>query len=268
MDSTEAASFLLWSSPEPWNTFEKLNKEKELVGIYISGHPLEDYNIELDNFRNISLTVLQNRLADLPEKEFSFIGIVNKALNLESRRGNKYGVLEIQDMDGSMEFRLFGDQYLKFKHFLVEGCFLHISGKVQLKHRNFNPDGKEKEFKIQNIELLSEVLEKKVNKVYLRWDADLLDALEIQAIDDVFSENKGSKPVYFELIDKRDFSSVVLASRSLKISFTNQLLDQLKQQNSFLGYSINQSKVNEFVYRLKVSEKKRQDQINEPSLSI
>ena len=253
---------------DPWNTFEKLNKEKELVGIYISGHPLEDYKIELDNFRNISLNVLQNRLVDLPEKEFSFIGIVNKALNLESRRGNKYGVLEVQDMDGAMEFRIFGEQYLRFSYFFVEGSFLHVRGKVQLKHRNYNPDGKQKEFKIQNIELLSDVLENKVKKVYLRWDANLLDALEIQAIDEIFSENKGNKPVYFELIDKHDYSSVVLASRDLKISFSNQLLDQLKQQNSFLGYSVNQSKVNEFIYKLKVSENNKKDEINEPSLSI
>ncbi len=253
---------------EPWNTFEKLNKEKELVGIYISGHPLEDYQIELDNFRNISINVLQNKLAELPEKEFSFIGIVNKALNLESRRGNKYGVLEIQDMMGSMEFRLFGDQYLKFSRFFVNGCFLHITGKIQLKPRHYNSDGKQKEFKIQHIELLSEVLEKKVNKIYLRWDANSMDALEIQAIDEIFLKNKGSKPVYFELVDKNDFSSVVLASRNLKISLSNLLLDQLKQQNSFLGYSVNQSKINEFVYNLKLAEHKKQGEINEPSLSI
>ena len=253
---------------EPWNTFEKLNKEKELVGIYISGHPLEDYQIELDNFRNISINVLQSKLAELPEKEFSFIGIVNKALNLESRRGNKYGVLEIQDMMGSMEFRLFGDQYLKFSRFFVNGCFLHITGKIQLKPRHYNSDGKQKEFKIQHIELLSEVLEKKVNKIYLRWDANSMDALEIQAIDEIFLENKGSKPVYFELVDKNDFSSVVLASRNLKISLSNLLLDQLKQQNSFLGYSVNQSKINEFVYNLKLAEHKKQGEINEPSLSI
>ena len=261
--------------PEPkipdadeWNTFEKLNKEKELVGIYISGHPLQDYQIELDNFRNISLNVLQNKLLELPEKEYSFIGIVNKALNLESRRGNKYGVLEMQDMIGGMEFRIFGDQYLKFSHYFVDGCFLHITGKVQLKPRNYNSDGKQKEFRIQQIELLSEVLEKKIKKVYLRWDANLMDALEIQAIDELFEQNKGSKPVYFELVDKNDYSSVVLASRNLKIAFTNQLLDQLKQNNSFLGYSLNQSKINEFIYNLKLTEKRNKALKNEPSLSI
>jgi hypothetical protein len=70
------------------------------------------------------------------------------------------------------------------------------------------------------------------------------------------------------LVDKNDYSSVVLASRNLKIAFTNQLLDQLKQNNSFLGYSLNQSKINEFIYNLKLTEKRNKALKNEPSFSI
>ena len=71
---------------------------------YISGHPLQDYLLELKYFCDINLKVLNEKLQDLPEREFSFIGLANGAANLESRRGTKYGVLELQDMEGQMEF--------------------------------------------------------------------------------------------------------------------------------------------------------------------
>ena len=79
--------------------FELLTKEKEVVGIYISGHPLEDYLLELKYFCDINLKILNENLQDLPEREFSFIGLANNAANLESRRGTKYGLIELQDME-------------------------------------------------------------------------------------------------------------------------------------------------------------------------
>ena len=240
--------------PEPtipacdqWNTYEKLNKEKDVVGIYISGHPLEDYKLELQNFCDINANVLSENINQLPEREFTIIGIANKAVNLQSRKGSRYGVLEIQDMFGSMEFRLFGEQYLKFMHFLDPGNFLSVTGKIQLKPKYYNPDGKQKEFKISKIELLKDVLEKNVKNIYLRWDSKRLNKLEIDNIDLVFNNHKGKKPVYFELIDPDDKSNVLLTSRDVMLRVTNELLEDLKELPSFLGCSLNKSKLNGYL---------------------
>jgi DNA polymerase-3 subunit alpha len=234
--------------PEPiipacdeWNTYEKLNKEKDVVGIYISGHPLEDYKLELQNFCSINANILSENINQLPEKEFTIIGIANKAVNLQSRRGTRYGVLEIQDMLGSMEFRLFGEQYLKFMHFLVPGNFLSVTGKIQLRPKHYNADGKQKEFNISKIELLKELLEKNVKTIYLRWDSKQLDKLEIDNIDLVFNNHKGKSPVFFELIDQEDKSNVLLTSRDVMLNVSNELLVDLQELPSFLGCSLNKS---------------------------
>ncbi len=234
--------------PEPiipacdeWNTYEKLNKEKDVVGIYISGHPLEDYKLELQNFCSINANILSENINQLPEKEFTIIGIANKAVNLQSRKGTRYGVLEIQDMLGSMEFRLFGEQYLKFMHFLVPGNFLSVTGKIQLRPKHYNADGKQKEFNISKIELLKEVLDKNVKTIYLRWDSKQLDKLAIDNIDLVFNNHKGKSPVFFELIDMEDKSNVLLTSRDVMLNVSNELLADLNELPSFLGCSLNKS---------------------------
>ena len=87
-----------------------LSREKEVVGIYLSGHPLQDYKLELEYFCDVNLKVLKEHQEQLPEKEYAFIGLASSAANLESRRGTKYGVLDLQDMEGQMEFRLFGEK--------------------------------------------------------------------------------------------------------------------------------------------------------------
>ena len=253
--------------PEPpipacdeWNTYEKLNKEKDVVGIYISGHPLEDYKLELQNFCDINASVLDENINQLPEREFTIIGIANKAVNLQSRKGTRYGVLEIQDMFGSMEFRLFGEQYLKFMYFLVPGNFLSVTGKIQLKPKHYNSDGKQKEFKISKIELLKDVLEKNVKTIYLRWDSKQLNKLEIDNIDLVFNNHKGKKPVYFELIDPDDKSNVLLTSRDVMLRVTNELLEDLQELPSFLGCSLNKSRLNGYLRA--ISEKKMDNLVN------
>ena len=159
---------------EEWSNFELLTKEKEVVGIYISGHPLQDYLLELKYFCDINLKVLNENLQELPEREFSFIGLVSNAANLESRRGTKYGVLELQDMEGQMEFRLFGEQYLKFMHFLVPGNFLHIKGKVQQRPKYYKSDEFQKEYRIQQIDVLDDIRDKLSNSLYLKWDYESL----------------------------------------------------------------------------------------------
>ena len=183
---------------EEWSNFELLTKEKEVVGIYISGHPLQDYLLELKYFCDINLKVLNENLQDLPEREFSFIGLVSSAANLESRRGTKYGVLELQDMEGQMEFRLFGEQYLKFMHFLVPGNFLFIKGKVQQRPKYYKSDEFQKEFRIQQIEVLDDVREKLANSIFLRWDYQFIDKEKVKSLEKLFGKYKGKYQTFYK----------------------------------------------------------------------
>ncbi|MEC9232172.1 MAG: DNA polymerase III subunit alpha, partial [Bacteroidota bacterium] len=236
---------------EEWSTFELLTKEKDVVGIYITGHPLQDYKLELNYFCDINLKVLNEKLQELPEREFSFIGLANSAANLESRRGTKYGVLELQDIEGQMEFRLFGEQYLKFMHFLVPGNFLHIKGKVQQRPKYYKSDEFQKEFRIQQIELLDEVREKLTASLYVRWDYEEMKKDCISSIEKLIKNHKGKKQLIFELLDKESNSFITLNSRKFQTNVSNDFLEGLQNLDGFLGYSINKSKMDSYLYKLK-----------------
>ena len=245
-DSLKLAEPIIPES-EKWSNFELLTREKEVVGIYISGHPLQDYLLELKYFCDINLKVLNENLQDLPEREFSFIGLASSAANLESRRGTKYGVLELQDMEGQMEFRLFGEQYLKFMHFLVPGNFLFIKGKVQQRPKYYKSDEFQKEFRIQQIEVLDDVREKLANSIFLRWDYQFIDKKKVKSLEKLFGKYKGKKQIIFELLDQKTKSYVTLNSRKFRSNISNDLINKISQFEGFLGYSINKSFMNHYV---------------------
>ena len=249
--------------PEPkileckeWSAFEKLSREKEVVGIYITGHPLDDYKLEVDNFCDIGLNVLSERVNDLPNREFSFGGMAVDAMNLESRKGNKYGVLNMQDKEGSLDVRLFGELYLKNMHFLVPGSFLYIKGNVQLKKKSWNPDGKQKEFNVSYIELLENIRDKNLKKIYLRFDSNGITSNTILELETLFTKYEGTKTVYLELLDFDELSGVSLVSRQAKVNVTNEFLEELVAVDGYEAYSINKSKMNEQLNQLKLEKMK------------
>ncbi len=250
--------------PEPqivkckeWSAYEKLNLEKEIVGIYITGHPLEDYQLEVDNFCDVNLKILSEHINEIADKEYCFAGIAADALNLESRKGNRYGVLNMHDMEGSMDVRLFGELYQKYRHYLVPGNFLFIRGTVQLKSKKWNPDGKQKEFKVTSMELLQEIRKKELKQVYLRFDAEYVTDEIIQQLENMFQEYEGDKNVYLELIDHSDNAGVILVSKTKKVKVNNDFLEAATKLQGYLGYSINKSKMNEYLKKLKAKSSKK-----------
>jgi DNA polymerase-3 subunit alpha len=159
-----------------WTTMELLSKEKDVVGIYISGHPLDDYKIEIANFCNGNFAML-NDMDKIKGKELRFAGVVTNVEHKETKKGKPFGVLHIEDYHGSFSFYLFGDDYIDFKAYLTIGWLLHISGKVKKKFYN-----EELEFKISTINLLSELIDNEVRDVVVR--VDVSDVNE-QLVNDV-----------------------------------------------------------------------------------
>ncbi|MFT7156616.1 MAG: DNA polymerase-3 subunit alpha [Parvicella sp.] len=237
-----------------WTVFEELSYEKEVVGIYISGHPMDDYKLEVDNFCDIQLNLLSNRINELPNKEFSCAGIISNMAHLESRKGNKYGFFELQDMSGSMEFRIFGETYLKLSHFLTPGNFLYVKGNVQLKGKKFNPDGKQKEFSVQMMELLTNVRERMLKSVYLQFDGSQITQNTITELEEIFNMHPGSHNVYMDLADYQELSSVTLISRHKKVNVSNDFLREMREVPGFEGFSVNKSMMGNKLHRMKLEQ--------------
>lgn len=208
---------------EPWSTLEALSKEKEVVGFYISGHPLDDYKVEINNFCNITLDRLQD-LEKLRNREIRFAGIISSAEHRISKNGNPYGKLSLEGYNDSADFFLFSDDYVKFKDYLVNGWFIYVVGKVTPK--KWRED--ELEVKISNIELLTDVRSKLAKKLTIHMDAARINQQIVEQLDEILQSDKGECNVQFQLVDREEEVQVGLQSRSRRVELTDDLLKELE----------------------------------------
>jgi hypothetical protein len=126
-------------------------------------------------------------------------------------------------------------------HFLVPGNFLHIKGKVQQRPKYYKSDEFQKEYRIQQIDVLDDIRDKLSNSLYLKWDYESLKTEQINELEKLMGKYKGKKQIIFELLDSESSSYVTLNSRKFMSNVSNELLHEISQLDGFLGYSINKS---------------------------
>ena len=206
---------------DPWGTMQLLSKEKEVVGIYLSGHPLDDYQLEVQNFCNADLSILEN-LSTKKGKELRFAGVVTNIEHRETKKGKPFGIIHLEDYKGSFSFYFFSDDYIKYKAFFTEGWLLHITGKIQKKF--YNDD---LEFKVTNIDLLSEIIDKEVRDVVLRIDINDINESNVQPLYDLIKLKKGKHSLVLNLTDQINKYDVDLLSRKYKINLDNEFYNKL-----------------------------------------
>lgn len=185
---------------EEWNTMEKLAKEKEVVGIYISGHPLDDYKYEMKYFCNAKLEELKD-LNNFVGKNISIGGIITRVEHRVAKNGKGWGMFTLEGYDETYEFRIFGEEYLKFRHFLIQNNFTFI--KLIVKEGWVNAEGKKGDPRLQFIEvkMLQDVLTTFAKKLILQFSiADLSESL-IQSLYDLFTKEKGENTVTIEVME-------------------------------------------------------------------
>jgi DNA polymerase III subunit alpha len=187
---------------EEWNTMEKLAKEKEVVGIYISGHPLDDYKFEMKYFCNTKLETLKS-LEQFVGKNLSFGGIVTNVQHRTAKNGKGWATFVLEGYDESNEFRIFNEEYLKFRHFLVQNHFVFI--KVNIKDGWVNRDtGKKSDPQIQfmQVQSLQDVLATFAKKLIIHLDIKDVREELVSKLNTVFQSNKGDNAsVTFEIME-------------------------------------------------------------------
>ena len=222
---------------EEWTNLEKLKKEKEVVGIYISAHPLDDFKREMKYFSSTGLSVLKN-LDNLVNKELSFGGIISDVSHLLSRNGKGWGKFIVEDFKDHYEFKIFGEDYLKYKHFLVINQFIRI--KVLVKEGWTNREtGIKSEPRIQfnYFEQLQDSLDLNSKKLTLQLKVDEVNEEKISKLTSIFKKFKGKKSLEFDLFESSGGFKLTLPSRKQKIKINNDLLDNLERNKIF--YKIN-----------------------------
>ncbi len=209
-----------------WTTMEMLSKEKEVVGIYLSGHPLDDYKLEIDNFCNGNLSLLDN-MYNIKGKSLRFAGVVTEVEHKLTKTGKPFGILHLEDYYSSYSFYLFSDDYIKFKSYLTEGWLLHITGLVKKKF--YNDD---LEFKISEIDLLAEIIDKQVRSVFLRVDLNDISENLTKEIIDLVNKNSGKHSLFLSLVDSINQYDVDLLSRNKKINLDKDFISMIDSFNN------------------------------------
>ena len=217
-------------SCEPWSNLVRLKKEKEVVGIYISSHPLDDFTHEMKHFMNISL----NRLGDLNplvNRELSLGGIVNDVQHLESRNGKGWARFALEDFTDQYEFRIFGEDYLKYRHFLVVNQFIRI--RLMIREGWVNREtGKAGAPRMQylHFEMLQNTIESNAKKLTLQLDIHQLDQYQIETLQDNLKSYKGDKTLFFNIYDTDKKVKLMLNSKKQKVNITPDLLQYLDEK--------------------------------------
>ncbi|MCK0124780.1 DNA polymerase III subunit alpha [Gelidibacter sp. F2691] len=222
---------------EEWGTMEKLAQEREVVGIYISGHPLDDFRIEMKTFCNAALAHFTN-LEPYVNREMTFGGVVTNVEHRVSKQGKGWAMFTIEDYTDSFEFRIFGEEYLRFRHFLVRSSFVYV--KVYVKEGWTNKDtGKKSEPRLQftSFQLLHDVMDTYAKKLSIQLEIKDLKESKIKALDEVLRMHEGNHALNFVVYDNEEKMKLHMPSRKQKVRISQELLDELNNQNVY--YKLN-----------------------------
>jgi DNA polymerase III subunit alpha len=208
-----------------WPTLKQLSMEKEVVGIFISGHPLDDYKLEIENFCSCKLTDLAN-LPNLKGKDISVAGIVTEVVHRTTKTGNPFGLMTMEDYSGTFQFAFFGDDYINFRKYMINDFFLYIKGKIQSK--KWSKDPNDLEFKVSTIQLLPDLKETLVKGINFKLALSELNENLIAEIEGLVSEHPGKCRVYISVIDRVENLSVEMASKTFSVSLSKEFLNRLQ----------------------------------------
>ncbi|MBQ4820884.1 DNA polymerase III subunit alpha [Aquimarina sp. MMG016] len=222
---------------EEWGTMEKLAREKEVVGIYLSGHPLDDFKYEMKYFCNgtlLNFADLENNL----NREISFGGVITGVEHRTSKNGKGWATFTIEDYNTAHEFRVFGEDYLKHRPFLVQSTFVYV--KAFIKEGWVNRDtGKKGDPRIQfnSFQLLHDVMESYAKKLTIQLDINDLSDSRIDNLKELLTEHSGNHTLNFVIFEMAEKLKLHMPSRKQKVNISPELLTAL--ENDSVYYKLN-----------------------------
>ena len=219
---------------EEWSDIERLNKEREYVGIYLSAHPLDEYRIVLDNLCNTKCSEI-NDLSTLSDREDIILGgIVTSNQQKYTKSGKPCGFVNIEDYNGTGQLAFFGEDWGKWNGMLIVGSSVYITAKCVPRFRDSNLY----DLKVQNIEYLPTVKERSIDRFTINITTDDLDSLVVEELNQIIREHPGKTKLFFQLHDRKGNNHVLLKSRTHEIDVRQDLIKFI-ENHDFLDYNIN-----------------------------
>ena len=225
---------VLPEEPQPpqareWNLPEKLEKEKDVTGIYVSGHPLDGYRMEIENYVTCSLSELDPKRYG--RSKIQLAGMITTARHMVSKNGNGWGILELSDFDGSVEFRLFGEDYRKYKHMLEQGTAVFVRAHYQERWKS-----DELELKISDLRLLEGVGRDLTQGVILKLPLEQVTSELVVQLDDLCQRFQGQQKLRLVFIDREKSMKLKMVAYQRTVDADNDFIDEIKKLG--IAYSL------------------------------
>ena len=206
---------------EGWSALEQLHYEKEVIGFYLSGHPLDDHRLEIKYLCNATLPDLKE-LDKLNGRDVALSGIVTKAEHRIAKSGKPFGSFSMEDHHGTHDFMLFSEDYMKYKLYMQQGALLFLKGRASA--RTWGRDEGQMEFKINNIDLLSDAREKYITRLNVVVDADRVTADIAHELGQLLQASPGKCKVNFVLTSPSTNTTVEAAGKAHTVALTEELV--------------------------------------------
>ena len=237
MSADVAVAFPPAPKAEEWSSIERLGREKDLVGIYLSAHPLDDYSLILNNMCNTTCTEIgdrsnQEELAH--REEITFGGIVTKATQKFTKRGSPFGLVTIEDFSGSGEIALFGEEWGKWNGKLTVGCSVF----VKARYVKLYPTSQSYSLQIQNIEYLQTVKNERIERFTITVPSKVIDETMVNDVMSIVSDTPGHTELYFNIIDEDAHMNVLLRSQKQQIEVGKELVQYIDSRPE-MSYHVN-----------------------------
>jgi DNA polymerase-3 subunit alpha len=213
---------------EEWNQLEKLSREKEVTGIYLSGHPLDDYALEFKYFVNSTIDQLESN----PDSNLSIGVIVSSVVHGVSQRGDENCRVVVQDFTGSLELRLYNEQYQSFKHLMEQGKVLYIEGGYK---KSYNSD--RAFYKVKDIKLLDSISKQLTKSITVKIPITDLDAEIVSTLDKLVMENKGKHWFKMKIVDQTSGNQLNMVAKGHKVNANHAFVKELDKLG--IAYKIN-----------------------------
>ena len=225
---------------EPWSTMELLKRERELVGIYLSAHPLDDYAVVLKHMCNLNCSQIgreMDKKAFASIEELTFGGIVTSVSQRWTKTNKPFGIVTIEDFEGQGELALFGEEWTKWQSMLQEEYHVYITAQCVQRFRN-NPDAYD--MVIKKIEFLSDVKEKSIEKFTVYMEATMFNDAQLTDLETTLKSSDGKVPLYINIHDAKNNTNIQLYSRNITVDVNKKLLTSLDEMADLgVRYGIN-----------------------------
>ncbi len=219
---------------EEWSTIERLNKERELVGIYLSAHPLDDYGVILKSMCNTHCSELSDKVALSKKEDIVFGGLITDVKAKFTKKGNPCGFVTIEDFEGSGELALFGEDWGQWRGMLTIGCAVFITAKCVSRYAN----SQFLDFKVSSIDYLQTVKDKRIEKLTILVDSDIVNETLVNDMQTMLDKDQGSAQLFVQVHDINTNTNILLRSQGKTVGVSRELIQYI-EENPKMSYYIN-----------------------------